>query len=107
MTKLILPTDYGTKATLEENGDHLVLVQETDLTHALELIKRERNEADHSIGRKNGMYKAATVPMKVLIYWGEKYNFDPFDGSEETGDMIRKILNDPDNAAFRIWGGKM
>lgn len=88
----------GVKRTSVVDDDkpwQLKVFTEVEMDGVLESIKRARDEGHHP---KSANRLVARVPMTVV----EQSIHEQWDD----GDW-KKWLNDPDNAAFRIWQGQV
>ena len=45
------------------------------------------------------------IPMKMWAEWAKKWGVKPSD-TNGMKEVVARELADPDNAAFRVWGGK-
>lgn len=80
---------------VDSETPHVLRVNtEVDLTETLESIKRAREAVVHGSTNKH----LAVVPMTVY----EKSLVEHWDDND-----WKKWLNDPDNAAFRVWQGRV
>jgi hypothetical protein len=77
-----------------ETPEVLRVFTEVDLTETLESIKRARETVIPGSTNKH----VATVPMTVY----EKSLVEQWDDND-----WKKWFNDPDNAAFRVWQGRV
>ena len=93
--------DLDTKISLQDGA--LTVNRSQDCTPIAEYAKARQNEGHH--GSKD-MRLAASIPFVMI----EKYCndngvlFHEFMGNEE---HIRRVCNDPVNAHFRIWPGRI
>lgn len=72
----------------------IVVYTEADMTEVIESIKQKRDNID----LKSTHRHLATVPMTVY----EKSIHEEWDDADWD-----RWLNDPDNAAFRVWQGRV
>lgn len=84
-----------TSITDDEHPDRLVVYTEVDMTQAIENNKIVREQHPR---RSMNKLLARSVPMTVY----EKSIVENWDDND-----WKRWLNDPDNAAFRIWPGRV
>lgn len=94
--RIVYRNDVIRRTSIVDDADPTKLHVETtlDLESTLDSIKRDRElQPARSINRL-----VARVPMTVM----EKSIHEQWDESD-----WKKWLNDPDNAAFRVWQGRV
>jgi hypothetical protein len=83
--------------------DDKIIVQEThDFTADLEKAAQLRSAGATDFGESK---LVGVIPMKVWAMWAKKWGVKTSD-SEGMKDVVARELADPDNAAFRVWGGR-
>jgi hypothetical protein len=93
--------DLATRIVVQD--DCMFVGRSQDCTPIAEFAKRQHNAGFHG---SSEMRHAAKIPNIVI----EQYcNDNNLQYSEVMGDPVhmRRICNDPKNAAFRIWPGKL
>lgn len=93
-SKLIYRNDGVVKRTSIVDDGILRVFTEVDMESTLESVKRDREL--HPVKSNNKL--VARVPMTVM----EQSIHEQWDDND-----WKKWLNDPDNAAFRIWRGRV
>ena len=93
--------DLHTKIAVQD--DRMFVGRSQDCTAIAEYAQARQREGHH--GDKEMKFAASLPYVIVEKYCNEKrITFAEFMGNRE---HIKRICNDPDNAAFRIWPGKL
>lgn len=80
------------------------VVRTQDIEAIMEANKRDRIEGDGWTENRD-MRHVARIPLIVLEQWAKEAGLKPF--CQEMTEVIRRKLNDPDNAFFRTGGGQI
>lgn len=97
MAKALLDADAGSRrlTIYHENGADKFIETRQDVTHIVEAAKILADEAPGKDFRL-----AAVIPQTVL---DQAFN----EGWFHDKKAWKRWANDPDNAAFRVWGGRL
>jgi hypothetical protein len=77
-----------------------------DVEPTLDWVKAQHLEQGSGVGKsKSGeWYHAASVPTVVVYAWLNRYGLK---WADFKGDVVDKFLADSENAAFRVWQGRV
>lgn len=85
------------------DGHRLNILETHDFNPALKTAADLRSMGAGSMGESK---LAAVIPMKLWHEWAKAAGVKPND-HEAMKDVVARQLNDPDNAEFRVWGGRI
>lgn len=86
-----------------EHDGKIFIAQTQDCTAIAERTKRLHNDGAHGSA---DMKHAATIPQVILEKYMNKHRVSYAELMRDPVH-IRRICNDPDNAMFRIWKGRL
>ena len=105
MTARILEATPFSRTLLHTHADGTLTLQKTtDVTALVDRAKGLHNSGKHTT--KMGDKHAASIPMPVLVEWLQKRGKSFADWAQDR-TLARQFLEDPDNAVFRVWKGKL
>lgn len=88
-----------------DNVDKKMIIEhKQDIEPILDHIK-ERRENGGGVSREGDLRYAGSLPEAVVREWLKVRGLTMESLSDR--DVVRRLLNDPDNSAFRIWGGRV
>ncbi len=83
--------------------DGRLIVKEThDFNPVLDRAAKLRSHGMENYGESK---LAAVIPMAMWADWARKWGVKP-DDTEAMKDVVARELMNPDNAHFRVWGGR-
>lgn len=98
------------KTDIKQDGDSgIIIASSQDVSGILEQNKRAQNDG---VNMKSGMRHAGSIPLVIWDEWMREFkkqhkkDYHAADQKTRRAFMALK-LNDPDNAAFRTWKGKI
>jgi hypothetical protein len=93
--------DIDTRITTEGQLTHIERVQ--DCTPIAEYAKAQHNAGFHG---SSELKHAARIPNVIIEKYCNDHNIE-FSEFMRNREHMRRVLNDPSLAAFRIWPGKV
>lgn len=83
--------------------DQRLIIKEThDFNPTLNRAAALRSSGMESFGESK---LAAVIPMKLWAEWAKKWGVRA-DDKEAMREVLARELQNPDNAQFRVWGGR-
>lgn len=83
--------------------DGKLIVQEThDFNPVLDKAAALRSAGKTDFGESK---LVGLIPMKLWAEWAKKWGVRP-DDKQAMKDVLARELQNPDNAHFRVWGGR-
>ena len=83
--------------------DNRLIVKEThDFTPVLDRAAAMRSAGMTDFGESK---LVGLIPMKLWAEWAKKWGVRP-DDKEAMKDVLAREMHNPDNAHFRVWGGR-
>jgi len=95
-------TKLNEKMHYDEDNDKIIIEQKHDYTPILNQAAQLRSDGKTDFGESK---LVGVIPMKMWAEWAKKWGVKPSD-TNGMKDVVARELADPDNAAFRVWGGK-
>ena len=95
-------TKLNEKMHYDEENDKIIIEQKHDYTPILNQTAQLRSDGKTDFGESK---LVGVIPMKMWAEWAKKWGVKPSD-TNGMKDVVARELADPDNAAFRVWGGK-
>ena len=86
----------------DEDNDKIIIEQKHDYTPILNQAAQLRSDGKTDFGESK---LVGVIPMKMWAEWAKKWGVKPSD-TNGMKEVVARELADPDNAAFRVWGGK-
>lgn len=83
--------------------DNKLIVKEThDFNPVLDKAQAMRSAGMETFGESK---LVGLIPMKMWAEWAKKWGVRP-DDKQAMKDVLARELQNPDNAHFRVWGGR-
>lgn len=83
--------------------DNKLIVKEThDFNPVLDKAQAMRSAGMEAFGESK---LVGLIPMKMWAEWAKKWGVRP-DDKQAMKDVLARELQNPDNAHFRVWGGR-
>ena len=95
-------TKLNEKMHYDEDNDKIIIEQKHDYTPILNQAAQLRSDGKTDFGESK---LVGVIPMKMWAEWAKKWGVKPSD-TNGMKEVVARELADPDNAAFRVWGGK-
>lgn len=91
---------------VDETEGKFVHEMKQDVEPTLEWVKQQHSLYGNSSGKSSSgeFYHAARVPLVIIHAW---LNQKGLKMSDFKGEIVDKFLNDSENAAFRVWQGRV
>lgn len=87
------------------HDDGRLIIQEThDFNPILDRAAQLRSAGIDGFGSDSKM--VGIIPMHMWTMWARKWGVDPQDNAAME-EVVDRELADPDNAHFRVWGGRL
>ncbi len=87
------------------DGREFVLERVADVEPVLEHNKALQRHNPDGMGETREWKHVAEIPAMVWLHWCEVYGTDPLAKGNE--DLLRRLLNDPDNRWLRVSEGRV
>jgi hypothetical protein len=95
-------TKLNEKMHYDEDNEKIIIEQKHDYTPILNKTAQMRSDGATDFGESK---LVGVIPMKMWAEWAKKWGVKPSD-TNGMKEVVARELADPDNAAFRVWGGK-
>lgn len=89
----------------DTSEERFVLHYRQDVEPVIEYNKARQNDGTGGWSPTRELRHVARIPLGVLQQWIEKYGVDPTARGQE--DLLRRLLNDPENKYLRVGTGRI